>query len=168
MRSLGFDYIHFTVKGLDEAARFYERLEFTLDRNLDGGDESVQMSLPSGVTLDPHLACAQLAVSIVMSLMMLSLVTVVLSGVLFTNAYMTFRVRRNPQHDCEVGADSEHYAQLPPEGRLYPSLPAGESHGRRRAYRRHQPHRALRIRTPLPPSILTSLVGMIILVVGIK
>ncbi len=56
MRPLGFDHIHFTVKDLDEAVRFYERLGFSLVRGLDHGGESVQMSFLGGVTLNFHLA----------------------------------------------------------------------------------------------------------------
>ncbi len=58
MKPLGFDHIHFTVRELDEAVRFYGKLGFVLVGRLEHGGESAQMASPGGLTIDLHLARA--------------------------------------------------------------------------------------------------------------
>lgn len=58
MKPLGFDHIHFTVRDLDEAVGFYEKLGFVLLGRMEHGGESAQMTSPVGLMIDLHLARA--------------------------------------------------------------------------------------------------------------
>lgn len=57
MKVKGLDHIHFTVRDLEEAIVFYEKLGFKLERRLDHDGESAQLRIsPGGVVIDIHLA----------------------------------------------------------------------------------------------------------------